>query len=307
MTSLNSETDLLSIGELSKLSGITSLCIRAWESRHGIPKAIRLPSGHRRYSREELLRLQLIGQAIEQGHRIGKLSKMPMNELQDLVETKPSDMQNLSKSDCHFCKRHFQSITDAIERGDSNFLIKDLESQVKERGLIAFLDDYMAPMLRDVGQLWHDEHLSVGHEHFFSQLCLYFLQHHWRNQAVPDNAPAWVLAGLPGDHHELALHMAACGLSLSHKKVLFLGLRTPIEDTMAWAEKHKVEGVCLSVSSNHCPQLAEQQLLGLQAWCQEHEVQFVCGGSGVPAKMSPQPESFKELVEALSKAELEVV
>ena len=57
MTSeLNKMEDYLSIGELSGLTGIGVHTLRVWEKRYGAPHSQRLPSGHRRYPKEEVPR-----------------------------------------------------------------------------------------------------------------------------------------------------------------------------------------------------------------------------------------------------------
>ena len=48
---------LISIGELSRLTGITTHTLRVWEKRYGSPSSQRLPSGHRRYPKEDIPRL----------------------------------------------------------------------------------------------------------------------------------------------------------------------------------------------------------------------------------------------------------
>ncbi|MBZ5738534.1 DICT sensory domain-containing protein [Nocardioides mangrovi] len=48
---------LLSIGDLAHETGVSVASLRAWESRHGFPTAIRLPSGHRRYDRGDVARV----------------------------------------------------------------------------------------------------------------------------------------------------------------------------------------------------------------------------------------------------------
>ena len=73
MTSNDSE-QLISIGELSKLTGVTTHSLRMWEKRYGTPKAHRLPSGHRRYPKEDVPRLRAIVKALESGYRASKYS-----------------------------------------------------------------------------------------------------------------------------------------------------------------------------------------------------------------------------------------
>ncbi len=48
------EPTSLTIGELSRRTGLSPALIRVWESRHGFPTPTRLPSGHRRYSEADV-------------------------------------------------------------------------------------------------------------------------------------------------------------------------------------------------------------------------------------------------------------
>ena len=45
---------MLNIGELAARTGVQTGTLRMWESRHGFPRAERLPSGHRRYPEDEV-------------------------------------------------------------------------------------------------------------------------------------------------------------------------------------------------------------------------------------------------------------
>jgi len=47
-------TDLLSIGELSRRTGVPTATLRSWEARHGFPEPIRFDGGHRRYDEQHV-------------------------------------------------------------------------------------------------------------------------------------------------------------------------------------------------------------------------------------------------------------
>ncbi len=83
-------TDLISIGKLAKQSGFAVERIRMWELRYGRPIAIRLPSGHRRYSVVEVDRLNLIRAALNVGKRPRHIMPLAMDELQELMAAVPA-------------------------------------------------------------------------------------------------------------------------------------------------------------------------------------------------------------------------
>jgi DICT domain-containing protein len=47
-------TGLLSIGELSRRTGVPTATLRSWEARHGFPTSLRLDAGHRRYDEHQV-------------------------------------------------------------------------------------------------------------------------------------------------------------------------------------------------------------------------------------------------------------
>jgi len=85
MNNLLKIEDYLSIGELSKQTGIGVHTLRVWEKRYGAPLSERLPSGHRRYPKEEVPRLRAIARALECGYRASKVVTGTLEELQGLL------------------------------------------------------------------------------------------------------------------------------------------------------------------------------------------------------------------------------
>jgi MerR family transcriptional regulator, light-induced transcriptional regulator len=58
---------VLTIGELAERTGVQPGTLRMWESRHGFPRAERLPSGHRRYPEGEVERVLEVVRRREEG------------------------------------------------------------------------------------------------------------------------------------------------------------------------------------------------------------------------------------------------
>ena len=84
-TEINNMNNYLSIGELSILTGIGVHRLRVWERKYGSPLSQRLPSGHRRYPKDQVTRLKIIANAIASGYRVSKVATASMNELQTLM------------------------------------------------------------------------------------------------------------------------------------------------------------------------------------------------------------------------------
>src|SRR3989344_5351690 len=59
--------------------------LRVWERRYSVVGPSQAPSGHRLYSRQDVLRLVLIKQLVNKGHAISMLARLETHQLQDLA------------------------------------------------------------------------------------------------------------------------------------------------------------------------------------------------------------------------------
>ncbi|MBU6160645.1 MAG: MerR family transcriptional regulator, partial [Myxococcales bacterium] len=85
---MNQENELengLSIGAVSRETGVPIETLRTWERRYGVPDPIRTPSGHRVYSPDTLPHIRLIAEAIARGDRASRACTLPLDELESRV------------------------------------------------------------------------------------------------------------------------------------------------------------------------------------------------------------------------------
>jgi len=74
-------TKLLSIGAISRETGIHVSTIRMWEARYGALTPVRTEGGARRYSSTDLERLRLIKQLLDRGHKPSALASLSLVQL----------------------------------------------------------------------------------------------------------------------------------------------------------------------------------------------------------------------------------
>lgn len=76
---LNPQTDaqpLYPIREVSKLTGVNAITLRAWERRYGLIEPIRTESGHRLYTQQNIDLLNQVVKLTQQGVPIGQVKAM---------------------------------------------------------------------------------------------------------------------------------------------------------------------------------------------------------------------------------------
>ncbi|MEW8431205.1 MAG: MerR family transcriptional regulator, partial [gamma proteobacterium symbiont of Ctena orbiculata] len=94
------------ISDVSRISGIPKDLLRMWERRYKYPMPARDDNGDRVYSDEELNKLVLIRQLVDQGRRPGKLMALDINQLTELLKTPKVDFD-------------FERLIDLLKAGDA--------------------------------------------------------------------------------------------------------------------------------------------------------------------------------------------
>ncbi len=63
----------VSIGGLSRATGVPIETLRTWELRYGFPRSVRKPSGHRQFEVAQVERIRRMAMALERGLRAGEV------------------------------------------------------------------------------------------------------------------------------------------------------------------------------------------------------------------------------------------
>ena len=284
MIERNKMENFISIGELSRLTGITTHTLRVWEKRYGTPRSQRLPSGHRRYPKEDVPRLRAIAKALESGYRASKVVSGTLEELHGLMGLKPlmdtslkSLEENLNSSNELLIERWVK----AIHEFDDDCLIQSFYEQWNKHGPLKFITDYIVPLIKRVGMGWESGELTIPHEHFATECIDSFLTSKWRQLNSRKDGWKILMATLPGETHNLGLLMCAVVASLSGAKIIYLGVDTPLKDIISTANKFKPKVLCLSISESEKLLDTEDCLLTIRSEL-KNTVKMISGGNGAP-------------------------
>ena len=284
--------NLISIGELASLTGITTHTLRVWEKRYGTPHSQRLPSGHRRYPREDVPRLKAIAKALDAGYRASKVVSGTLEELHALMGLKPlieSSTNPVSASQARTSSNEMviERWVKGIHEYDDDFLLQGFHEQWSRVGPLNFITELSIPLIERIGTGWETGELTVTQEHFATECLSSFLTSKWRQ--LNNRKSEWtVLMGtLPGETHNLGLLMSTVVASLSHAKVIYLGLDTPLEGLIETANIHEPELLCLSISWLFIekPVETENHLLQVRKEL-SNKIQIISGGKGTPKNIT---------------------
>ena len=283
MNNLLKIEDYLSIGELSKQTGIGVHTLRVWEKRYGAPLSERLPSGHRRYPKEEVPRLRAIARALESGYRASKVVTGTLEELQKLLGAQ--DFMNTSPelpdSEAGQVTKELttEKWVEAIHQYDEETLSHGFYEIWNKEGPLNFILDYSVPLVGRIGKGWACGELTVGQEHFATSHLSDFLSSKWRQLNVRKDGPIAVLSTLPEETHSLGLLMCAVVTSMADFRVVYLGPNSPVEDILKTTEHCDAQLLCLSISNCVQPKMAKDQLKQIRKGLNK-TTNMIIGGEG---------------------------
>jgi MerR family transcriptional regulator, light-induced transcriptional regulator len=217
----------LRIGELSRRSGVTAELLRAWERRYGLLRPQRSSGGFRLYGPGDEDRIRLMQAHLAEGISAAEAARLA------LAGTQTRGAETLS-GPAGSPADGLTRLTNALDDFD------ELEAQAAVDDLLAHftldtvLRDVVLPYLHGLGERWARGEVSVAQEHYASSLLrgrLLGLARGWGRGV----GPRVVLAGAPGEQHDLGLITFGLALRARGWSVTFLGQDTPVGDVAALA------------------------------------------------------------------------
>ena len=293
-SNIDAESATLSIGDVSKATGIPVETLRTWERRYGFPRPERTGSGHRKYRLSVVAHLELVQLALDRGMRAAQVigeSTETLRALLDLTQPEPGAAPIVvdAAPSCVEQPALEASIKSAIEGWmqavitlDEATLQHAFERAWFTRGAMSFLHDLVAPFLTEIGIAWYEGRIAVIHEQFASAQLRTFLATHWRAFSARAQGPQIICATLPGEYHAVGLHMIAVVMAMAGCQILFLGCDSPLSTIAQAATQPDVKAALISVSSAANVSRVKQQLSELRAQLPEG-FPVVIGGAGAPS------------------------
>lgn len=278
-----------SIGAMSHASGIPVETLRTWERRYGFPSAQRTPSGHRRYSAATVERLRTIKLALDNGHRPSDVVSLSEPELARLLgfsglrtpAPKPPEAPAVAPAP-RALPPSVEAWLGLVETGRFEELDLAFRRDWLALSAEAFIATRASPFLWEIGDRWAIGRLSVMQEHAASQRLRDFLSEQWRPFSDRNMGPRVVCSTLPGELHDIGVHMAAAVLAVHGARVVFLGADTPVVETARAVTLVGAAGVALSISVATQPSRATDRLVELRGLVPA-QVPIIVGGAGIGA------------------------
>jgi DNA-binding transcriptional MerR regulator len=242
---MNSKTDVIehpgeklyTIGTVSKLTGVGAITLRAWERRHGLIKPVRKASGHRLFTRHHIDQINRITALTQQGVRISQIRP-------EMLE---SDTTGESAGESDTWNDYLNSMIAAIIDFDEGRLEEIYNEALSLYPIGAVTRKLLAPLLIELGLRWASNEGSIAEEHFFAFYLRNKIGARYHHRARGYNkGPRLLLAGLPGEYHEIGQLLFALTAHEAGYRVLPLGPNMPLHELAYVAKKKRCSAILLS-------------------------------------------------------------
>ena len=268
-------------------TGLTQFVIRAWEKRYDVVTPLRTETNRRLYSDADIDRLMLLRLATEAGHSIGRIVKLPIQELQELIgidntTAQPSAVAKEDTSQEASLRSYIASCIAAIKQ----FQVQALESILFKASIAfsqpVFLEKLIAPLMQEIGNRWRAGTLRIAHEHLAMAVVRTLLGNICQRFDTSASMPNLVVATPRGQFHEIGALIAGTVAASEGWRVTYLGPNLPAEEIAGCAAHNAVKAIGLSIIYPTDDPYLANELQKLRRGIQEHVALFV-GGAGAIA------------------------
>jgi DNA-binding transcriptional MerR regulator/methylmalonyl-CoA mutase cobalamin-binding subunit len=235
------------IRAVSLMTGVSIDTLRAWERRYDAVTPVRDNRG-RVYSAEDVRRITLLRDAVQNGHAIGRVASMATEQLAQLSATTSRNASPAPAGRSQPASINTDSIIAALERFDAAAVESELGRAAAMLRAAELLRDVLVPVLIEVGERWHSGQGRIAHEHMLSasvrNVLGSLLRVHMR-EGVPDTM---LFATPSGERHEFGTLGAAMLAASGGLGTIYLGPDMPAADIVAVAAVVRLEIVVLGVT-----------------------------------------------------------
>lgn len=294
---LSTEVPRCPINVAARRSGLSAHVIRAWERRYSAITPDRTAKSRRLYSDWEVRRLVLLRQAVELGHRIGEIARLPMEELRALVgrDTLPgveaSPRIPLPRA------RLVEVTLDAARALDAAAFAQSLLQATRTMSVPDLFDDFVAVLAAEIAALVRAGKLRVAHQRFAAAYLRSFLGDLLASSGAAHFSSTLVVSTAPGQIEELGALMAAVTASRFGWDAIYVGPEMPVDELIFIAQQRNANAVLLGAAAGDGTDAAAAALRSALG----SGTGIFCFGAAVSSADVLQPASLRELSQQLGE------
>ena len=251
-----SNTPKYRIGAVSRLTGLSADVVRVWERRYGAIRPQRSDGGSRLYSDADIARLRRLRQAVELGHAIGQVAKLPESELDTLSSRNREAYSTIDETGDPY-KQTISRFLEAVSRMD----VVSADDEISRAATLypprVIVKNIVIPVLTEIGDRWAHRDFGIAQEHIATNLIRNLLSSLFRLYPPDASAETIVLATTSGERHEFGILTSALIAATRGWRVVYLGTELPAMEIVRTARIVKARVLAISVVTQN-PQAYEE-------------------------------------------------
>lgn len=272
-----------SIKDLENLTDIKAHTIRIWEQRYGLLSPKRTDTNIRYYEDQDLKKLLNVNLLYTKGFKISKIAALTDEEI---LEKSKEIILKERKWDDDEVDVLLMGIIELNEEKIQTILMR----LYNEQGIEHLFSRTIVPLLVKMGELWQLNSLSVGHEHFFSNIYRGFVTSRTNALKVEKKVDKKILLFLPPQEtHELSLLIYQYLFKREGWQVFYLGISVPFEDLKISYDQIKPDLTLTSIIAKSSEKEFEAALKEMLAIVPEKEL-VLSGGMSSQFKDKLMPK-----------------
>lgn len=217
-------------------TGVAAATLRAWERRYGVPAPPRTDSGYRLYSARDMAVIRWLKSQIDAGMSISHaiaLMQAQMRRGETGPESQPPQPETPDPESAPLPPASTGHLRNTLIHAAAQFDESAVERVFSEAFSLHSVEDVcttvIQPALAAIGARWHAGELSIGVEHFATNLVRRKLGALLAAAPAPVHTEKIVAACAPGEQHEIGLLITSLFLRRLGHPVVYLGQDTPLK------------------------------------------------------------------------------
>lgn len=250
------DAPLYPIREVSRITGVNSVTLRAWERRYGLIRPRRTPKGHRLYAREDIERVERILQWLSRG--------VPVSQVRELIDQ--PEVVAISTPTAGDWPSQQRQLIAAIESLDQNKMETLFTQSLALYPASICLTKLWQPVVCELEEGWAGQlgaALQRRHLETFLRTRVGIRLYHANRLAT---GPTLLIAPLPDDPGPLWLLLTALAASEAGYRIQLLDIALPLAELPLAVERLQAAALILvsgraeraDLIRRQLPRLAEQ-------------------------------------------------
>ncbi|SHN45563.1 B12 binding domain-containing protein [Cryptosporangium aurantiacum] len=260
----------LTAGAVARRLGVAVTTLRTWDQRYGLGPSEHEAGRHRRYSAEDVRRLEMMRRLTFQGVSPADAARTALaanpGELTEPAPRPGARVPNRRVMPVGLAQAAARGLARAAGSMDSDAIAEEIRTCLRTYGTVLTWSEVLVPVLSALGQRWQAGHSVVEVEHLLSWHISTELRMVVPGPAGPRRArtsdepvpalapPRTLLAAVEEEQHTLPLEALAAALREVRRGTRILGARVPAE---AMVEAVRRTGPSVVVLWSQVPETAD--------------------------------------------------